>query len=282
MAVASDDLLGAPSSILDTEWSDSSSRRSPLWVEALAMIWLLWLYDAINNLSPLRLHAALSHAWSLVHVERVLHLDPELSLNTWAVAHRAVALPMADFYNGAHFIVTLGLVAWLWWRHPALYRPLRNCLVLINVIGFLVFWFYPLAPPRMLPSAGFVDVVAVTHAWGSWHSSALASQANELAAMPSLHVAWACWSSLALWQILRGHRLRIAAIAYPIMTAFVVMATANHFLLDVLAGLLTVVAAAGGLTVLWRGWADWPPGPLLRWWRLRGLATDAGDEPARR
>ena len=214
------------------------------------VLWLCWLYDAVSNLSPLRLRTALAHATSVLHFENVWHINPELSLNSWAVAHRAVALPMADFYDTAHFVVTLGVVALLWWRYPDLYRPLRNTLVLINVIGFVVFWAYPLAPPRMLPGAGFVDVVAVTHAWGSWRTSAVASQANELAAMPSLHVAWAIWTTTALWQILRSRRWRVVAAAYPVMTALVVMATANHFLLDVVAGLLTVVAAAGIGTTL--------------------------------
>jgi hypothetical protein len=249
MAVTSDRLepLGP---IRDTEWLDETPRRSPLWVEALVVVWLCWLYDAVSNLSPLRLRTALAHADSILHFENVWHLNPELTVNAWAAAHRAIALPMADFYDTAHFVVTLSVVAWLWWRHPALYRPLRNTLVLINVIGFLVFWAYPLAPPRMLPAAGFVDVVAVTHAWGSWRTSAMASQANELAAMPSLHVAWACWSTIALWQILGRRRWRVLAVAYPIMTAVVVMATANHFLLDVVAGLATVFAASGAAALL--------------------------------
>ena len=70
-----------------------------------------------------------------------------------------------------------------------LYRPLRNSLVLVNVLGFVVFWRFPVAPPRMLD--GFTDVVASTHAFGSWHTGALASHANQVAAMPSLHMAWA-------------------------------------------------------------------------------------------
>jgi hypothetical protein len=244
MAVASD-RIGVLGPIVDTEWLDEPRRRSPIWVEALVVLWLCWLYDAISNLSPLRLHAALAHAGSILHFEKVWHLNPELGLNAWAATHRALALPMADFYDTAHFVVTLGVVALVWWRFPHLYRPLRNSLVLINVIGFLVFWAYPLAPPRMLPAAGFVDVVAVTHAWGSWRTSAMASQANELAAMPSLHVAWACWTAAALWQVLAGKRRRGLLLIYPAMTALVVMATANHFLLDVVAGVATVAAASG-------------------------------------
>jgi hypothetical protein len=243
MGVTVGERLGFNRPILDTEWNDTPTRRSPIWVEVLVIGWLCWLYDEISNLSPLRLHTALAHATTLLHLERVWHLNPELTLNSWAAAHRSIALPMANFYDSAHFVVTLGVVGVLWWRRPALYRPLRNSLVLINVIGFVVFWAYPLAPPRMLPAAGFVDVVAVTHAWGSWQTNAVASQANELAAMPSLHMAWACWTTVALWQMLRGRRWRVAALAYPFVTALVVMATANHFLLDVIAGMATAWAA---------------------------------------
>jgi uncharacterized membrane protein YkvA (DUF1232 family) len=259
MAVTADESTGLIRPILDTEWLAPRRRRSPLWVEALVVVWLCWLYDEINNFSPLRLQTALQHANSILHVEKVWHLNPELTLNTWAAAHRALALPMADFYDTAHFVVTLSLVAILWWRYPEQYRPLRNALVLINVIGFVVFWIYPLAPPRMLPAAGFIDVVAVTHALGSWRSSAMASQANELAAMPSLHMAWAAWSALALWRILPNRPWRLLVVIYPAMVAVVVMATANHFLLDVIAGLITVVAACGLAAVfgIWRA-ALWP------------------------
>jgi len=131
----------------------------------------------------------------------------------------------------------------LWWRRPGPYRMFRNCLVVINLIGFVVFWLYPLAPPRMLGSAGFVDVVAVRHAVGAWSSGALASQANELAAMPSLHMAWAVWCSLAVRSITSRRTVRMAAWAYPVVTALVVIATANHYLLDVVAGVATAVVS---------------------------------------
>jgi PAP2 superfamily protein len=223
--------------------SHLSRRRPPLWGEALVIASLCWLYDETINISPLRLPTALAHARSVLAFERAWHLDVEFALNGWAAAHRALALPLADFYDTAHFVVTLGLVAVLWWRHPERYRPLRNALVLTNVIGFIVFWAYPLAPPRMLGGVGFVDLVATTHAWGSWHSGALASQANELAAMPSLHIAWACWSAAAVATVARKRATRWLSILYPVATAIAVIATANHFLMDVLAGAATAGVA---------------------------------------
>jgi hypothetical protein len=241
----------------------SALRRPRLWTQGLAIFWLLWLYDAINNLSPLRRQTALAHADSVLHVEKVLHINPELSLNLWANAHHLVGVTFSTFYDSAHFVVTLAVVGWLWWRRPDLYRPLRNVLVLINVIGMAVFWLYPLAPPRMLPAAGFVDVVTVSHAVGSWHTGVLASQANEYAAMPSLHIAWALWSALGLWVIARRRWVRVVAVLYPVLATVAVMATANHFLLDVVGGGLTVLVAVGVAPGMRRLWV-WFRGKIAR------------------
>lgn len=217
-------------------------RRPRWWLEVLAVVWLLWIYDAVANLAPIRQAAAVAHARGVVHLEHWLHLDPELTLNRWLSGHPALGLWMSNFYDNAHFVVTFGVLGWLWWRHSELYRPLRSALVLINVIGLAVFWLYPMAPPRLIPGSGFVDVVATTGAFGSWHTGTLAQHANELAAMPSLHLAWAVWSAWAAWRVLRGRRWAAAVWAYPASTTVAVLTTGNHFVADVAAGvLLTVV-----------------------------------------
>jgi hypothetical protein len=207
-------------------------------VELLAIGWLLFVYDAVTNLAPLRLSVALGNARGLLQVEHVLHLDPELTLDRWLAAHHTLGLILSDYYDNAHFLVTIGILGWLWWRRADLYRPLRNSLVLVNLIGFVVFWRYPVAPPRMLD--GFTDVVASTHAFGSWHSGVLASQANQVAAMPSLHIAWAAWCTLALWRASGRRWVRALALAYPCLTGLAVLATGNHFVLDIVGGLLVL------------------------------------------
>jgi PAP2 superfamily protein len=221
----------SPAKVVRTRW----------WVELLVIVWLLWVYDAINNLAPLRLSVALAHARAVLNLERTLHIDPERSLDRWLAHHHTIGLALSDYYDNAHFIVTLGLLGLLWWRGAEIYRPLRNSLVLVNVFAFIVFWRYPVAPPRMLP--GFTDVVAATGAIGSWHSGALASQANELAAMPSLHMAWAVWCSIAVWRLTGRVWLRVVAVIYPFLTATAVLATGNHFVLDILGGLATLAVS---------------------------------------
>jgi diacylglycerol O-acyltransferase len=220
-------------------------RRPRWWWEALVLVWLLWVYDAISNLAPLRKAAALDNAQDAWDLERDLHLDPERTLNHWLAAHHTLGLWVSDYYDNAHFVVTLAVIGWLWWRHYDVYGRLRTSLVLTNVIGFLVFWLYPMAPPRLLPNAHIIDVVAATHALGSWHSGTLASagNANELASMPSLHLAWAAWSAWAVWQVLPRRRFTFLVFAYPLLTTYAVLATGNHYLFDVLAGVCTLVVA---------------------------------------
>jgi PAP2 superfamily len=223
-------------------------------VELVVIAWLCWIYDAITNLAPLRLHAAIAHAQGVLQLEQTLHLDPELALDRWLAAHHTLGLVLSDYYDNAHFVVTLGLLGWLWWRRADIYRPMRNVLVLVNVLAFIVFWRYPVAPPRMLVHLGFTDVVASTHAFGSWHTGSLASQANQVAAMPSLHIAWAVWCTLVLWRISKRCWVRGIAVVYPCLTAFAVLATGNHFLLDIVAGLVTLALAVAivWLAMRWR------------------------------
>jgi hypothetical protein len=245
LAAASDAILPADAA--------EPVRRPRWWPEILVIVWLCWVYDAITNLAPLRRHQAYAHARSLLHVEGILHLDPEAALNHWLAGHHTLALWVSNYYDNAHFVVTLGVVGWLWWRHPDLYRPLRTSLVLINVIGLFVFWRDPTAPPRLVDPHRYIDVVAATHAFGSWHHGTLATAANQLAAMPSLHIAWAVWSALAFWRVFCRHRWAQLVWIYPAVTALAVMATGNHYLLDVVAGVATA-AVATVIADRWQGW----------------------------
>lgn len=220
------------------------------------LLWLGWVYDATTNLAHLRLQPALANARGVLHLEQSLHLDPELGLDRWLAGHHTLGALLSEYYDNAHWVFTLALLGWLWWRRADLYRPLRNTLVLVNLIGFVVFWRYPVAPPRML--SGFTDVVASTHAFADWHAGSLASHANQLAAMPSLHMAWAAWCGLVLWRVSARPWVRALALLYPSLTAFTVLATGNHFVLDLLAGLATLglaqltLAAPGAIAEAWR------------------------------
>jgi diacylglycerol O-acyltransferase / wax synthase len=217
--------------------------RPALWIELAVVAWLYWLYDVINNLAPLRRALAKGNALNLLSLEQAIHLDPERALDHWLAGHATLALISSYYYFFAHGVVTAAALFCLWWFRPSLYPSLRMQLVLVNLIAFVVFWRYPLEPPRMFPSLGYTDVIATSHSLVSWHNSALVDDADQLAAMPSLHVAWAIWSGIVFWRLRPRRAVAVLAVAYPLLTSLVVIATGNHYLLDVIGGAVTLALA---------------------------------------
>jgi len=274
VAVVEQSGLARPAApLMAPEKAPGPTKRSPLVLELSLVVFLGWIYNWLQDLAPLRYRLALRHGAGILSFEQRLGIAPERAMDHWLAGHYLLAYISSDFYDNAIFGVTFCFAAWTWWRRPDIYRPLRNTLVLANLAGFTVFWLYPVAPPRMLP--GFVDVVEKVGGLGSWHNT-LVSHADQLAAMPSMHLAWAVWCSLVAWKLcwhLSTGKTKRAwkgaavafGVAYPVITALVVLATGNHYLLDVLAGTGCTVLAAGaayGWPLLWRKWRclDLPAG----------------------
>jgi hypothetical protein len=232
-------------------WPRRRDGRPPLTVELAVIAWLFWLYDVINNFAPTRSALALGNARAVLDLERSLGINIERSFNRWLSAHAVLAFVATYYYFFAHVVVTVAVLGWLWWRRPHLYTEARTQLVMINLIAFVVFWRYPLAPPRMMPGLGYQDVVSQSHGVFSWHSGALQQDADQFAAMPSLHVAWASWAALAVWRAARRRWVRALAVLHPVLTALVVLATGNHWLLDVLAGEATFLLGVTLQRLLW-------------------------------
>jgi PAP2 superfamily len=196
--------------------------------------------------------AAFAHAAQLWSVERRMHLTIEPNLNHLAAAHSVLAEAAGYYYGLLHFLVTPLVVAWLYLRRPAAFPPLRSALVLATAAANVVFWVWPAAPPRF-SVPGMTDILVTHDILGAADPRGATSLVNLYAAMPSLHVAWAAWCAVAVVTAARG-RWRHLAWLYPLTTTLVVLASANHFLLDVAGGLAVV-----GLGML----ATRSPSPLL-------------------
>jgi hypothetical protein len=178
---------------------------------------------------------AAAHAAGLWRAERWLHLDIEPSINHLAAVRPVLAETAGYYYGLAHFIVTPLVLAWLWLRRPAAFGPLRSAFVLATTGANVVFWTWPVAPPRFAVP-GMADVMVRYRILGAGGPHGPDSLVNLYAAMPSLHVAWAAWCAAAIVAATRG-RWRHLAWLYPAATTVVVLATANHFLADAAAGL---------------------------------------------
>lgn len=243
------------------------AQRPAILGELAWLVFLVWIYNWVQDLAPLRRREALNNARAILSFEKSTGLDPEAAMDHWLANQHVLAFLASNFYAIAIFAITFAFAAWTWWSRPDIYRPLRNYIVLANLLGFLVFWAYPVAPPRMLP--GFVDVVLTVGGLG-WHNT-LVEHADQLAAMPSMHLGYAVWCAWVAWQLARSRSAKMFAlafaIAYPVLTALDVMATGNHYLLDVFAGAATTlvsVALVDIATAYFR--RRWPGG--TGYWRV--------------
>lgn len=203
------------------------------------------LVDSFHDAA--RTAAARFHGRQLLRLEQWLHLDIERGLNSWLAGHPAL-MTAANYEYATTYLVSAALLLVITYRWaPPLYRQARNSFIVLNLIAFGCFAALPLMPPRMLP--GFVDTVAAGRTVGSW-GSPLVAGANQLAAMPSLHMAWALWVSVMLARMSRSAWLQVTSAVHVGVTLYVVLATANHYLLDAV-GAAVVVLVAVAATEWW-------------------------------
>jgi diacylglycerol O-acyltransferase len=225
-------------------------------VLGVALFAVYLLVDATGGAG--RRAAALRHGRAIFDLERYLHLDVERSLNQWLAHHRLLSTFANYEYASTYILSALALLVWVWVRRPEQWRFARDSFVVLNLLAMATFVLYPTAPPRMLSGHGFVDTVSRGHTVGSW-GSGLVDTANQMAAMPSLHIGWALWVSVVLARFTVGLRWQSLSAFHVLLTLFVVMATANHYLLDAVAVVVPIMV--GMWFARWRH--DGPPGEVV-------------------
>lgn len=247
----------------------------PRWWRELTLVALgYWLYTLVRNAVPDQVSVATLNARQVYGLERVLSIDIELGVNlaidrvTWLI------VGMNYYYAVAHFAMAVGVLLWLYRRHPRHYRPARTVFLVTNAVALTVFYLYPLAPPRLLPGYGYVDTVVHHGTWGSWASGDVATASNQYAAMPSMHVAWALFCAAAIILLARRWWVRGLGVAHVAVTLVVIIATANHFVLDAVGG---AAALAVGYAVARAIGSLRLPDP--RWREPAAVPAEAEPEP---
>jgi hypothetical protein len=250
-------------------WYRRLHERRRLWMairgfrEVLLVVGVYSLYDATRFLVAGKSSEAFANGRSILHYEKVIGLAPEHWLNKLFSAHIVLGLTADYMYATLHYLVTPLVLVWMWRRHGSAYSQARSVLLVTTVLGLVGFSLLPVAPPRLLPE--FIDTMAKFSHYGWWGTAAsaprgLGGDTNQFAALPSLHVGWALWCG---WQLARygRHRLtQVLGVLYPFVVAIVVMSTANHYLVDVLAGVVTMSLAVGIVRLLTLAGLVMPPG----------------------
>ncbi|MBJ3811297.1 phosphatase PAP2 family protein [Streptomyces flavofungini] len=227
-------------------------RRPKLWFEILLIAVSYWTYSLIRNAVPEQKSAALRNADWIWDVEHSLGLAFEHSVNHAVDSVTWLIVGMNYYYATLHFIVTLGVLVWLYRCHPGRYAATRLVLFATTAVALVGYYLYPLAPPRLMPGGDFIDTVVVHNTWGSMASGDLKNMSNQYAAMPSMHIGWSLWCGLTIFALASVPWVKVLGLLYPTLTLVVIVATANHFWLDAVGGMICL---AFGYTVarLWYG-----------------------------
>ena len=188
---------------------------------------------------------AFRNARVVINFERAVGLYHEESVQRLFLSARPLVMALNVYYGAAHFLVTAGVLMWMFLRHPDRYARWRwalACTTLLALVGFLAF---PLMPPRLITAdfgmGSYVDTLHTVGGLWNFEDGAIAKLSNQYAAMPSLHFAWSLWCCLALWPRLRSAWARVLAVGHPVITLVAIVATANHYWLDAAAGALTLL-----------------------------------------
>ena len=178
---------------------------------------------------------AFTNARRIVSLEQVLGVAWEQSLQRAFLALPDIVTALNVFYFVGHFLFTGIFFFWLYHRSRDGFRSFRDGFLAATAIALVIHWLYPTAPPR-LAGIGIEDTLRVLSGIdiGSPTSSALS---NPVAAVPSLHAAYALGVGIGMIRYAGSHLIRAAGVIYPPLVVLTIVVTGNHFVLDAVAGM---------------------------------------------
>ncbi len=225
-------------------------------------------YRLVRGLVEGDANAAFAHARDVISLELSLHVFVEPSIQAWASGSRTLMDFLSWLYVNAQTTVTVAALVYLYLRHNRSFYFVRNMFAIAMFVALIGYIVFPTAPPRFMPEWGFIDSVAsVTGVHVDHASASLNALVNPYAAIPSMHVCFALMIGWPLTLLTRHRIVKVMWFLYPFLMAFVIIATANHFIFDAILGALTAGLAAYG--------ASWMARARPTAWRFSGAAPPA-------
>jgi hypothetical protein len=228
------------------------SRRYGIYEAAVVIVAFL-IYFAIRGLVVGRAGEAIVRATNLIELQQQLNIYWELRMQAWVLDSYWAIRFMNAIYFWGHMPLIVIVAVWLFiTRRPAYYIT-RNAFLASGAIGVVIYWLFPVAPPRLVPFSGFVDTMAAFDRLG-YYAQETDAFVNQFAAVPSLHFGWSILlGTIVAW--VGRHPLAIAlGIAWPVAMFFSIVLTGNHFILDAVFG--AIVGFAGlGVALLIHRWS---------------------------
>jgi PAP2 superfamily len=220
------------------------------WQEAAALATLYCAYELLRGMRNIDIASASEHARQIVRFEQRLGIFSERAVQHFSEGIPQLAHLLAILYPTLHVAGTIGVLVWVYRSRSHAFPLLRTTLVLVTTFALVVYVLYPVAPPR-LAIAGFVDTVSERGPL-DLSSTLLGRFYNPVAAVPSLHLAYALLVGGTIAWLAHPLALRLAGVIYPFLSLFVIVATGNHFYFDAATGAGLALLAALVARVLTR------------------------------
>ncbi len=201
----------------------------------------LLLYRLVRLVAMDELDTALLNSQRIVDWERALGIFNEVGLQSLVLGNDAMIWVLNRYYFLGHFLGMAMLLSWLYVTQYDYYGRVRRVLFTSTVAALIIHVGFPLAPPRWFPQHGFADTLQI-YGPKIYDSETIANTANQIAAMPSLHVGWALIAGWAITASTKS-RWRWLGFAHPITMTLAVVVTANHWWLDVIGAAALVYVA---------------------------------------
>jgi PAP2 superfamily protein len=232
----------------------SHVRFKRAWRPVGRVMWQLGLilgaalaYFGVRGLTEGGEAAAVTHGEWILRLERSFGLDFEAVVQSSILHHGWIVAAANWVYIWGHWPVIALTLIWLYRRHHESFLLLRNAMFISGLIGLVVFMVFPVAPPRLMPGP-FADTV--TEFSNTYRVLQPPSLINKFAAMPSLHVGWNLLVALVAFRHIRNRVGRVLVLASPVVMASAVVLTANHYVVDALAGSLVALVGLVASTAL--------------------------------
>jgi hypothetical protein len=197
-------------------------------------------YTVARGLVEGSAESARANAQSILDFEGAIGLDVERSWNGFVADRELLTRFFNLIYEWLYWPSVSLFLAILWLRGGPEYRHLRNGLFLSALVGLVFFWLFPVAPPRSLD--GFIDTVAGRALEPGTDPP---GGTNVYAAFPSFHVGWPAAAGLAVARAGHSSRLWLLALVPALLQAVAVVVTANHYLVDAVAGVAISILCVG-------------------------------------
>ena len=236
------------------EQTELGPSRGPAWLAILAprgwahfflQVALLGSFTFVYALTGIygrhEAAGAIRNARGLAGFERTIGVYWEHGVQNWVLRGPHLLLDVANrTYFLCQFVVSTIFLVWVYARRNSRFTRVRNAILAANFVSLIVLFLYPLAPPREVPGSGFVDTLGANGV--NLQSSVIDALNNPYSAMPSLHVSYAVVLGIAGFALTRRRWAKLLWALYPALVAYSVIASGNHFVLDVAAGALALLA----------------------------------------